>query len=119
MSKRKLQEGFGIGELPSSKLMKMTMKLGDIMREPSFTPSTDTTNDCGCMQKPIPTGYGYTTPEFIDHMKQQMSERIQQVDNKWVVYPSGGGDRLGTHDTKKAALKQLAAIEISKQKHGK
>jgi hypothetical protein len=34
-----------------------------------------------------------------------------------VVYPKKGGDRLGTHDTKTAAEKQLAAIEISKHKN--
>ena len=41
---------------------------------------------------------------------------IQKDDNGWAVYPSKGGKRLGTHPTKKAALKQLAAIEISKHK---
>lgn len=45
-------------------------------------------------------------------------ESIKQVDNKYVVYPSKGGKRLGTHNTKKAANKQLAAIEISKNKKG-
>ena len=45
-----------------------------------------------------------------------MDETIKKVDGKYAVYPSKGGDRLGTHDTKKAAQKQLAAIEISKQK---
>jgi hypothetical protein len=112
MSKRKLQEGFGLGELPSSKLMKMTMKLGDIMREPDFIPV-----DNAMQQSDVPTGYGYTSQEFVDHLKQQMSERIQKVDDKWVVYPSKGGERLGTHDTKREALKQLAAIEISKQRN--
>jgi hypothetical protein len=33
MSKKKLKEGFGIGELPSSKLMKMKVGLKDLMPE--------------------------------------------------------------------------------------
>lgn len=47
-------------------------------------------------------------------LKALVPERIEKVDDKWVVYPSKGGKRLGTHATKKAALKQLAAIEINK-----
>ena len=49
-------------------------------------------------------------------LKSLVPERIEKVDGKWVVYPSKGGKRSGTHDTKKAALKQLAAIEINKGK---
>jgi hypothetical protein len=46
-------------------------------------------------------------------------ERIVKLpDGKWAVYPKKGGKRLGTHDTKAGALKQLAAIEISKGRHG-
>lgn len=44
-------------------------------------------------------------------------ETIKHIDGKWVVYPSKGGDRLGTHDTKEKALKQLKAIEISKNEN--
>jgi hypothetical protein len=33
------------------------------------------------------------------------------------VYPKKGGERLGTHDSYTAALKQLNAIEISKHMH--
>ena len=54
--------------------------------------------------------------DFKNHLKTVMHEKIQKVDNGWAVYPSKGGKRLGTHPTKKAALKQLAAIEISKHK---
>ena len=53
---------------------------------------------------------------FKNHLQTVMSEKIQKVEDGWAVYPSKGGKRLGTHPTKKAALKQLAAIEISKQK---
>ena len=44
-------------------------------------------------------------------------ETIKHIDGKWVVYPKDGGDRLGTHDTKEKALKQLSAIEISKNEN--
>jgi|15BtaG_2_1085339.scaffolds.fasta_scaffold02972_6 hypothetical protein len=44
-----------------------------------------------------------------------LPETIKKVDDKWVVYPKKGGKRLGTHDTKEKALKQLAAIEINKE----
>jgi len=53
---------------------------------------------------------------FKQHLKQIIPERIEHVDGEWVVYPKKGGKRLGTHKTKRAALRQLAAIEISKQK---
>ena len=49
-------------------------------------------------------------------LKALIPERIEKIDNTWVVYPSKGGKRLGTHATKKSALKQLAAIEINKGK---
>ena len=65
--------------------------------------------------------YNMQQPQFVpadfgNHLKQLMPERIEQRDGKWVVKPSEGDRVLGTHPTKKAALKQLAAIEISKQK---
>lgn len=53
---------------------------------------------------------------FKNHMKQVMGERIEHRDGKWVVKPKTGNHVLGTHPTKKAAMKQLAAIEISKHK---
>jgi len=57
-----------------------------------------------------------TIKELIE---QELEETIKKIGNKYVVYPKKGGDRLGTHKTKKAAKKQLAAIEISKAKRGK
>lgn len=46
-----------------------------------------------------------------------IKETIKKVGGKYVVYPKKGGHRLGTHGSKSAAQKQLAAIEISKHKH--
>ena len=67
------------------------------------------------------TAYNSQQPQFIpadfkNHLKKLIPEKIQHIDGEWVVYPSAGGNRLGTHPTKKAALKQLAAIEISKHR---
>jgi hypothetical protein len=39
---------------------------------------------------------------------------IKKIGNKYVVYSKDGGKKLGTHESKKKAQKQLAAIEISK-----
>jgi hypothetical protein len=65
--------------------------------------------------------YNSQQPQFVpvdfkNHLKKVMHEKIQKVDNGWAVYPSKGGKRKGTHPTRKAALKQLAAMEIKKYK---
>jgi hypothetical protein len=65
--------------------------------------------------------YNLQKPQFVpvgfqNHLKQVMGERIEHRDGKWVVKPKNGDHVLGTHPTKKAAMKQLAAIEISKHK---
>jgi hypothetical protein len=51
---------------------------------------------------------------FIKTQTKGVFETIKKVDGKYVVYPKKGGDRLGTHDSYEAALKQLQAIEASK-----
>lgn len=43
-----------------------------------------------------------------------LDEKTKHVGSKYVNYPEHGGDRLGTFSSKKAAQKQLTAIEISK-----
>ena len=55
----------------------------------------------------------------LELLNKELEETIKKISNKYVVYPKKGGKRLGTHKTKKAAKKQLAAIEISKAKRGK
>lgn len=66
---------------------------------------------------PVPMPKPQFVPvDFAAQLKNAMNEKIQKVDDGWAVYPSKGGKRLGTHPTRKAALKQLAAIEISKHK---
>ena len=65
--------------------------------------------------------YNSQKPQFVpvgfeNHLKQVMGERIEHRDGNWVVKPKKGNHVLGTHPTKKAALKQLAAIEISKHR---
>lgn len=72
------------------------------------------TEDCGC------GGHKEKPTHMAPREKQKalliklMAERIQKVGDEYVVYPKDKGKRLGTHPTKKAALKQLAAIEINK-----
>lgn len=58
----------------------------------------------------------FVPADFVAQLKQSMNEKIQKVEGGWAVYPKKGGKRLGTHPTKKAALKQLAAIEIAKHR---
>ncbi len=75
-------------------------------------------SNCGCDHS---DEYNSQKPQFIpadfkNHLKGMVAERIEHRDGKWVVKPKTGNHILGTHPTKKAALKQLAAIEISKHK---
>ena len=61
---------------------------------------------------------------MLDELRQLIRavllERIASLpDGKWAVYPKKGGKRLGTHNTKAGAVRQLAAIEISKKSRGK
>lgn len=74
---------------------------------------------------PDGTIQGAPTPKQVKKVRKQLDkeqeeeeveETVKKVDNKYVVYPKKGGKRLGTHSTKTAALKQLAAIEINKSK---
>jgi hypothetical protein len=48
---------------------------------------------------------------------QQLVEMIRKVGNKYKVLDSSGEKVLGTHQIKQKALKELAAIEISKKKN--
>ena len=72
--------------------------------------------DCGCGHKEMPTHMAPKKQMAKQLLIRLMKERIEKVDGKYVVYPKGKGKRLGTHDTKNSALKQLAAIEINKGK---
>jgi hypothetical protein len=58
----------------------------------------------------------FVPADFKMQLKQMMPERIEHRAGKWVVKPTSGDHVLGTHSTKKAALKQLAAIEIAKHR---
>lgn len=43
---------------------------------------------------------------------------LKKIGGKYVVFDSSGKKRLGSHASRKAALRQLAAIEISKKSKG-
>lgn len=49
----------------------------------------------------------------------QLNEMIKKRDGKFVVLNKKGDKVLGTHKTRKEAVKQLQAIEISKAKHAR
>jgi len=49
---------------------------------------------------------------------RNVNETIVKRDGKWLVMNKAKDKVLGTHDTKELALKQLAAIEISKKGRG-
>ena len=51
-----------------------------------------------------------------DDEDEIVPEVTKHVGDKYVNYPEHGGKRLGTFNTKDAAAKQLAAIEINKHK---
>lgn len=63
------------------------------------------------------TGASFSAGEGMAYTgkKKKTDEIIKKVGGKYAVYPEKGGKRLGTHDSKAKAQKQLAAIEISKQ----
>ena len=44
--------------------------------------------------------------------QHSLDEKIKKVDGEYAVYPKSGGKRLGTHDTKSAAQKQLADFAL-------
>lgn len=54
-----------------------------------------------------------TRKAVIRHV-ERAKERGEGTTKKWCVYPKGGGDSLGCHDTKEEAQEQLAAIEANK-----
>lgn len=43
---------------------------------------------------------------------------IKKEGSKYVVYDSAGKKKLGEHPDKESAVKQVAAIEISKKERG-
>lgn len=49
----------------------------------------------------------------------ELNEKIVKHGNKWQVKNKKGTKVLGTHSSKKAAVKQLQAIEISKAQHAR
>jgi len=89
----------------------ITTSTDDIEEVYHFLTANSEHGDSYNSQQPqfVPTSFG-------NHLKQVMAERIERRDGNWIVKPKKGDHVLGTHPTKKAAMKQLAAIEISKHR---
>jgi len=81
------------GNIVSLPTPELEDKLSDAMKKYVAEPTND---DLGQMDQP------------------PLGETTKHVGSKYVNYPQHGGDRLGTFSSKKAAEKQLKAIEISK-----
>lgn len=61
----------------------------------------------------------YEDPKYYEKLatiEENINEMIKHRGNKWLVFTKDGKKLLGTHNSKKDAESQLAAIEISKHK---
>lgn len=56
----------------------------------------------------------YRELELPEFHSMEISEMIKKEGNKYNVYTKSGSKKLGSHNTKEDAKKQLAAIEINK-----
>jgi len=56
-----------------------------------------------------------TRERLTEIIREVLTEEIRKINGKYVVYPKGGGKRLGTHDTRVEAEKQLTAIHLNKE----
>jgi hypothetical protein len=68
--------------------------------------------------------YNMQQPQFVpagfkNHLKQLMPERIEKTEAGYFATTETGRRLSKKPKSKKAALAQLAAVEISKHKHGK
>lgn len=82
------------------------------------------TGNAGHADHDMDDAYNSQQPQFVpadfkNHLRQVMGERIEKHGDVYQVKTSSGDRTLGSHPTKKAALKQLAAIEISKHRKSK
>lgn len=82
------------------------------------------TTNLGHKDSDMDVAYNSQQPQFVpadfkNHLRQVMGERIEKHGDVYQVKTSSGDRTLGSHPTKKAALKQLAAIEISKHRKSK
>lgn len=103
------------------KLELIRSKVGEILKRVQPTPISNPSQ----VQVPYqiteqPTvNQNFNIPEKIVYGFSEytsINEKIEKRNGKWVVLDSSGKKVLGTHSTKKEAVDQLQAIEISKNK---
>ena len=89
---KKINENYGIGELPSSKLMKMSMKLSDIMKDSGdqhYTPVTPSKANHLPKQNVIP-GKVYDNPYAAAFVPVENSEGIESGNSYTTDYDHEG-----------------------------
>jgi hypothetical protein len=98
-------------EIQTKKGMKVLISSeGDILSSTgSLLGNVDDLNEKGWLNRMV---FG----EDLTEENLMLSEKIVKRGDKWLVMDSEGKKTLGTHDTKKAAEKQLTAIHISQSK---
>lgn len=100
-----------------SEMIKINVGIGDTILVGRFKNKPIKVKTIGTDEHGLPTINGRKVVNFrIKNHVNIFDETINKENGKYIVRAKKSGKKLGTHSTKKKALKQLAAIEINKQK---
>lgn len=100
------------------KLKAIQGKVNDIVNKMHHTQSTQQQVAKPVQQPQLQLALAEKTVyRFSDYT--ELNEMIKKRDGKFVVLNKAGDKVLGTHSTRKEAVAQLQAIEISKAKHAR